>query len=218
MQQLMTLVQNTAELYHELHALDRFEQDYRRKLQVEDNSNTTQRGDSLAILEQRFWKRSWRNLSTLCNFLHLEIHEAFGNEQNNHKKLGSAGLALHYANIISQIDTLVSRSSSVPPNTRDNLYQGLPPGVKSALRSKLQSFQVKEEHTVPEIKAEMEKTLQWLVPIATNTTKAHHGLWLGMENGQDTGSEMNRKPAVDFDIDRIKALDVIDRVDTIRSI
>jgi hypothetical protein len=25
--------------------------------------------------------------------------------------------------------------------------------------------------TVPQIKAEMEKTLQWLVPIATNTTK-----------------------------------------------
>lgn len=32
------------ELYHELHALDRFEQDYRRKLQEEDNSNATQRG------------------------------------------------------------------------------------------------------------------------------------------------------------------------------
>lgn len=42
----------------------------------------------------------------------------------------------------------VSRSSSVPPNTRDNLYQGLPPGVKSALRSKLQSFQVKEEVSI----------------------------------------------------------------------
>lgn len=35
------------ELYHELHALDRFEQDYRRKLQEEDNSNTTQRGTLL---------------------------------------------------------------------------------------------------------------------------------------------------------------------------
>jgi len=32
------------ELYHELHALDRFDQDYRRKLQEEDNSNATQRG------------------------------------------------------------------------------------------------------------------------------------------------------------------------------
>ncbi|MBA0612657.1 hypothetical protein Godav_013236 [Gossypium davidsonii] len=50
MQQLMTYVHYTAELYHELHALDRFEQDYRRKLQEEDNSNTAQRGDSLAIL------------------------------------------------------------------------------------------------------------------------------------------------------------------------
>jgi hypothetical protein len=45
MLQLMTLVQYTAELYHELHALDRFEQDYRRKLQEEDNSNAAQRGD-----------------------------------------------------------------------------------------------------------------------------------------------------------------------------
>ncbi|KAI3460639.1 hypothetical protein Pfo_017302 [Paulownia fortunei] len=49
-QQLMTLVQYTAELYHEMHALDRFEQDCRRKAQEEDNSNAAQRGDSLAIL------------------------------------------------------------------------------------------------------------------------------------------------------------------------
>jgi len=32
------------ELYHELHALDRFEQDHRRKLQEEDNPSTSQRG------------------------------------------------------------------------------------------------------------------------------------------------------------------------------
>ncbi|PPD88543.1 hypothetical protein GOBAR_DD14525 [Gossypium barbadense] len=165
-------------------------------------------------------------LVDVVHLLHLEIHEAFGSaggdkpvkaSVSSHKKLGSAGLALHYANIITQIDTLsflgtcepyiqgdslailkaelksqkkhvrslkkkslwsrileeVSRSSSVPPNTRDSLYQGLPPTVKSALWSRLQSFQIKEELTVPQIKAEMEKTLQWLVPIATNTTK--HG-------------------------------------------
>ncbi|XP_027365156.1 uncharacterized protein LOC113872091 [Abrus precatorius] len=237
MQQLMTFVQYTAELYHELHALDRFDQDYRRKLQEEDNSNATQRGDSLAILraELKSQKKHVRNLKKkslwskileevmeklvdIVHFLYLEIHEAFGSadidkqvkdSQGNHK-LGSAGLALHYANIITQIDTLVSRSSSVPPNTRDALYQGLPPNVKSALRSRLQSFQVKEELTVPQIKAEMEKTLQWLVPIATNTTKAHHGFgWVG--EWANTGSEVNRKPAGQTDLLRIETLHHADK-------
>ncbi|XP_058088946.1 protein PSK SIMULATOR 1 [Magnolia sinica] len=241
MQQLMTLVQYTAELYHELHALDRFEQDYRRKLQEEENSNAVQRGDSLAILRaelksQRKHVRSLKKKSLwskileevmeklvdIVHFLHLEIHDAFGSADGdkpvkgslyNHQRLGSAGLALHYANIINQIDTLVSRSSSVPPNTRDTLYQGLPPSVKSALRSKLQSFHVKEELTVPQIKAEMEKTLHWLVPIATNTTKAHHGFgWVG--EWANTGSEMNRKPAGQNDIIRIETLHHADKVKT----
>ncbi|KAI4352826.1 hypothetical protein L6164_007041 [Bauhinia variegata] len=252
MQQLMTLVQYTAELYHELHALDRFDQDYRRKLQEEDNSNATQRDvresdqvlgkrDSLAILraELKSQKKHVRNLKKkslwskileevmeklvdIVHFLHLEIHEAFGNadsdrkvkdSQGNHKKLGSAGLALHYANIITQIDTLVSRSSSVPPNTRDALYQSLPPGIKSALRTKLQSFQIKEELTVPQIKAEMEKTLQWLVPIAANTTKAHHGFgWVG--EWANTGSEVNRKPTGQTDLLRIETLHHADKEKT----
>ncbi|KAH9757974.1 protein PSK SIMULATOR 1 [Citrus sinensis] len=224
MDQLMTLVQYTAELYHELHALDRFEQDYRRKLQEEDNSNAAQRGDSLAILRAELKsqkKHVMEKLVDTVHFLHLEIHEAFGSadgdrpvkgSQNSHKKLGSAGLALHYANIITQIDTLVSRSSSVPPNTRDALYQGLPPTIKSALRSKLQSFQVKEELTIQQIKAEMEKTLQWLVPIATNTTKAHHGFgWVG--EWANAGSEMNRKPA-GTDLLRIETLHHADKEKT----
>ncbi|TYI83107.1 hypothetical protein E1A91_D05G268500v1 [Gossypium mustelinum] len=241
MQQLMSYVQYTAELYHELHALDRFEQDYRRKLQEEDNSTAVQRGDSLAILKaelksqkkhvrslkkKSLWSRIleevMEKLVDVVHFLHLEIHEAFGSaggdkpvkaSVSSHKKLGSAGLALHYANIITQIDTLVSRSSSVPPNTRDSLYQGLPPTVKSALWSRLQSFQIKEELTVPQIKAEMEKTLQWLVPIATNTTKAHHGFgWVG--EWASTGSEVNRKPAGQTDLLRIETLHHADKEKT----
>ncbi|KAG8660762.1 protein PSK SIMULATOR 1 [Manihot esculenta] len=240
MLQLMTFVQYTAELYHEMHALDRFEQDYRRKLQEDDNSNVAQRGDSLAILraelksqrkhvkslkKKSLWSRIleevMEKLVDIVHFLHLEIHQAFGSADDDRpvkgsscqKKLGSAGLALHYANIITQIDTLVSRSSSVPPNTRDSLYQGLPPNVKSAFRSKLQSFHVKEELTVAQIKAEMEKTLQWLVPIAANTTKAHHGFgWVG--EWANTGSEVTRKPAGQTDLLRIETLHHADKEKT----
>lgn len=237
-QQLMTLVQYTAELYHELHALDRFEQDYRRKLQEEESTNAVQRGDSLAILraelksqrkhvrslkKKSLWSKNleevMEKLVDIVHFLHVEIHDAFGNADDekqarkllsHNQRLGCAGLALHYANIITQIDTLVSRSSSVPPNTRDALYQGLPPSIKSALRSKLQSFQVKEELTVPQIKAEMERTLQWLVPIASNTTKAHHGFgWVG--EWANTGSEVNRKPAGQNDLIRIETLHHADK-------
>ncbi|KAE8689210.1 hypothetical protein F3Y22_tig00110940pilonHSYRG00131 [Hibiscus syriacus] len=83
---------------------------------------------------------------------------------------------------------------SIPANTRDALYQNLSPSIKSALRPKLQSFHVKQELTVKEVKDEMEKTLHWLVPLATNTTKAHHGFgWVG--EWANTGSELNRKPS-----------------------
>ncbi|WMV33857.1 hypothetical protein MTR67_027242 [Solanum verrucosum] len=53
-------------------------------------------------------------LVDIVHFLHLEIHAAFGcadgekSMKNNNQRLGSAGLALHYANIITQIDTLVA--------------------------------------------------------------------------------------------------------------
>lgn len=240
-QQLLTLVQYTAELYHELHALDRFEQDYHRKLQEEDSSNAAQRGDSLALLraelkgqrkhvkslkKKSLWSKIleevMEKLVDIVHFLHLKIHEAFDSADgerpvkgslNSHKKLGSAGLALHYANIIAQIDTLVSRPSSVPPNTRDTLYQGLPPTIKSALRSKLQSLQTKDELNVQQIKLEMEKTLQWLVPIATNTTKAHHGFgWVG--EWANTGSDLNRKAGGQTDILRVETLHHADKEKT----
>ncbi|KAG2312399.1 hypothetical protein Bca52824_023956 [Brassica carinata] len=99
-------------------------------------------GDTLAILrtelksqkkhvtnlkKKSLWSRIleevMEKLVDVVHFLHLEIHESFGcadvdkpanDPPINHKKLGSAGLALHYANIITQIDTLVSRSSTMP--------------------------------------------------------------------------------------------------------
>ncbi|GAU19524.1 hypothetical protein TSUD_303380 [Trifolium subterraneum] len=159
MKQLMTSVQFTAELYHELHALDRFEQDIEHKGEEED-----QRDGQNPII----------------------------GDVGNRQRLGPAGLALHYANIVLQIDTLVARSISMPANTRDTLYQNLPPNIKLTLRSKLPSFHAVEELTVADIKDEMEKTLHWLVPIATNTSKAHHGFgWVG--EWANTGSEANKK-------------------------
>ncbi|XP_015056946.1 uncharacterized protein LOC107003180 isoform X1 [Solanum pennellii] len=230
MVQLMISVQYTAELYHEFHALDRFEQDYRRKVQEEDTSSATQRGDTIAILradlksqrkhvknlkKKSLWSKILEEVTEklvdIVHYLHLEIHAAFGcadgeiSMKNNNQRLGSAGLALHYANIITQIDTIVARPGSVPPNTRDALYHGLPPSIKSALRFKLMSFSLKEELTVPQIKGEMEKTLQWLVPMAANTTKAHHGFgWVG--EWANTGSEMNRKSSSQVDLLRIETL------------
>lgn len=241
MQQLMTMAQYTAELYHELHSLDRFDQDYRRKLQEEEHLTAAQKGDGLQILRQELksqkkhvkslkkkslWSRIleevMEKLVDVVDFLNLEIHKAFGSSDGvkpmngsttNNRRLGSAGLALHYANIITQIDTIVSRSSSVPPNMRDSLYQGLPPSIKNALRVKLQSSQIEEEISISQIKAEMDKTLRWLVPIATNTTKAHHGFgWVG--EWANTGSEMNRKPAGQADLLKIETLHHADKIKT----
>jgi hypothetical protein len=110
-----------------------------------------------SLKKRSLWSKNleevMEKLVDIVHFLHLEINNAFGladseapqEPAKHHNRLGPAGLALHYANIINQIDTLVSRSSLIPPTTRDTLYQGLPLTIKSALRSKLQSFELKEE-------------------------------------------------------------------------
>ncbi|KAM7257317.1 hypothetical protein ACFE04_013058 [Oxalis oulophora] len=215
-EQFMILARHTAELYHELQVLDRFEQDYQRKHHEDDKGNSltilkeelkSQRKHVKILKKKSFWSRSleeiMENLVDIVHFLSLEIHDAFGRDNGQlpakgsvckHQRLGPCGLSLHYANVVMQIDSIVARSSSVPMSTRDSLYQSLPPGIKSALHSKLQSFHVKEELTVTQVKAEMEKTLHWLVPVASNTAKAHHGFgWVG--EWANTGSDSNRKSA-----------------------
>lgn len=243
MEQLMILVQLTAELYQELHALDTFEQDYQLKRIEEIRLSFIQRGDKdgLAVLaaelksqkklvknlkKKSLWSRSleevMEKLVDIVLFLNQEINNIFGSpvgelvekgSTNNKQRLGPAGLALHYANIILQIDSIVARPSSMPPNARDTLYQSLPPSLKSLLKSKLQSFHVQKELTVTEIQELMEKTLQWLVPVATNTAKAHHGFgWVG-EWG-NTGSDLNRKSVGPIDIMPIETLHHADRQKT----
>ncbi|XP_075501504.1 protein PSK SIMULATOR 1-like isoform X3 [Primulina tabacum] len=239
MQQLMTSVQLTAELYQEQHELERFEQDYlHRRLEELKHSASQKGGDrdyNLTIMaaelksqkklvknlkKKSLWSRRMEEvmgqLVDTVLFLNNEINNTLGNpvaegggpenvSRSSQQTLGDAGIALHYANIILQIDSIVARSSSMSPNSRDTLYQSLPPNVKTSLRSKLQCFKIEEELTVTEIKDEMEKMLSWLVPTATNTAKAHHGFgWVG--EWANTGSEQNRRTAAPIDVMKIETL------------
>ncbi|KAD7477560.1 hypothetical protein E3N88_00696 [Mikania micrantha] len=210
MHELVNLAQHTSELYHEWHTLDRFEQDYRRKLEEAESLHLPRKGESLMILqsELKHQRKVVRNLKKKSLWsksleeiveklvddvisIHQAIAEAFEenasistkNDKKTNKKperLGVAGLALHYANLITQMDNIASRPTSLPPNMRDTLYNGLPASVKAGLRSRLQALDPKEVMSMPKLKAEMEKTLQWLVPVATDTTKAHQGFgWVG---------------------------------------
>lgn len=235
MQELTNLAQYTSELYHEYHALGRFEQDYRRKLEEVEALHLPKKGESLSILhsdvrhqrklvrnlkKKSLWSRSLEEvvekLVDVVTYIHQAIVEAFEenvtslsmNGKDAHKKpetLGSAGLALHYANLITQMDNIASRPISLPPNMRDNLYNGLPTNVKIALRSRLQALDSKESMTMPQIKSEMEKTLQWLVPVASDTTRAHQGFgWVG--EWANTCNEFGKKTSSSNNVIRLQTL------------
>jgi len=197
MQKLMTLVQRTTDLYHELHALDRFEQEYNSKLKGKDTERF-EKGDNIQIVrlelktqrsyveslkKRSLWSKTLEEvvekLVEIMHYLHFEINSTFGSSDAfalsaestaSCQRLGPAGLALHYANIIIQIYSIVSRSGYVPSNTREALYQGLPPRVKSALPNRLKTSLVPQELTIDDIRVQMEKSLKWLVPMAVNTT------------------------------------------------
>ncbi|KAH7567127.1 hypothetical protein ACOSP7_011139 [Xanthoceras sorbifolium] len=233
MQELITLAQHTSELYHELNALDRFEQDYRRKLEEVDSLNLPRKGETLTILhtdlkQQRKLVRSLRKKSLwsrnleeimeklvdIATYMHQSILEAFGRNatiiagkepEKIPQRLGVAGLALHYANVINQIDNIASRPTSLPPNMRDSLYNGLPTNVKTAIRSQLQAIDANEELSAFQVKAEMEKTLQWLAPLAANTTKAHQGFgWVG--EWANSGHEFGKSIATNINPTRLQTL------------
>ncbi|KAJ3675196.1 hypothetical protein LUZ60_004238 [Juncus effusus] len=218
MQYLLNLVKNTAELYHEMHALDKFELEFKQRLKEENSIIEYQRGDTVQIIKQelksqrkhvkRLQRKSlWskvlediiEKLVDIIHFLHLEINIVFNapdaitnRSTDNRQRLGSAGLSLHYANVITLIDNIYCRSSSINSSTRDTLYKGLPPSIKSQLRNRLHLPPLAQEVPVPVLKTSIENTLQWLVPIANNTTRAHHGFgWVG--EWAHTGGMINRR-------------------------
>ncbi|CAN1215998.1 Protein PSK SIMULATOR 1 [Linum perenne] len=238
MEVLMILVQNTAELYQELQVLDKIDHEYQHKHIEDAISGKGRKGKGVAVLraELKSQKKEVRNLKKkslwsrsveevmgklvdIVRFLLLEINETFGREVINEslssqKRLGPVGLSLHYANMVLQIDDIVAQSSNLPPNARNGLYQSLPPSMKLAFRSRLQSFEVKEELSVTEIKDEMEKTLGWLVPMSTNTAKDHHGFgWVG--EWANTGPDGSRRStAGNVDFIRIESLHHADKEKT----
>ncbi|XP_026432910.1 uncharacterized protein LOC113330273 [Papaver somniferum] len=235
MEELVSLAQSTSELYHELHTLNKFEQDHRRRLEEVESLQLIGKEDSLRLLnmELNHQKKLVRNLKKkslwskdleevmeklveVVKLIHQEISEAFGNtsstgissgpNQNSHR-LGQSGLVLHYANIINQIESiscLVSHPNSLPPNTRDTLYQGLPPNVKAGLRSHLQLVDPMK-FTELQIRAEMEKTLSWLVPLASNTTKAHQGFG-SVGEWANTCNTFNKRPNIQNNSTRLQTL------------
>ncbi|GMI78556.1 PSK SIMULATOR 2 [Hibiscus trionum] len=231
MKELTSLAQHTSELYHELNALDRFDQEYRRKLEEVEALNLPKRGENLMILQSELkqqrklvrslkkkslWSRTleeiMEKLVDIVTYMHQAIFEAFGEASSvrkeapeNSRKLGVGGLALHYANVIHQIDNIAARPAFLRPNIRDTFYHGLPPTVKKALRSRLQYIDTKEERSISQVKDEMEKTLQWLLPVATNTTKAHQGFgWVG--EWANTGNEFGRSAAINITLTRLQTL------------
>ncbi|XP_015159592.1 uncharacterized protein [Solanum tuberosum] len=211
MQELITLAQHTSELYHELHALDKFEKDYQRKIEALIFLKLSLEGEHVMMLESelKHQRKTVRNLKKkslwfkslkevveklvdIATFIHQEISEAYGYDvgltsspRRKSETLGEAGLALHYANLITRIDAIALYPTSPSDNMRDALYNGLPPNVKTSLRSRLQAV-TKEELTLSQIKADLGITLQWLVPIATNTKRVLQGF--GWANtGNDLG-------------------------------
>ncbi|XP_073225431.1 protein PSK SIMULATOR 2-like isoform X2 [Cicer arietinum] len=221
MLEFTSLVHHTAELYHELNAYERFEHDYQQKIKEMESLNLPLKGESITIFqsELKHQKKLVRNLKKkslwsrnleeiveklvdIVTYIHQTICEFLGNHGTSvvkygkgPQRLGEAGLALHYANMINQINMIASRPASLPPNMRDTLYKGLPKNIKSALPSRLQTIFFPKEHSFTQIKAEMDKIFQWLVPFATNTIKAHQGFgWVGeWANTSDFGDNMTKE-------------------------
>ncbi|KAB5539032.1 hypothetical protein DKX38_016565 [Salix brachista] len=88
--------------------------------------------------------------------------------------LGSAALALHYANVIVVIEKLAASSHLIGQDARDDLYNMLPASVRAALRERLKPYSkslgssVYDTVLAGEWTEAMTSILEWLAPLAHN--------------------------------------------------
>ncbi|KAH7512093.1 hypothetical protein FEM48_Zijuj12G0053900 [Ziziphus jujuba var. spinosa] len=93
--------------------------------------------------------------------------------------LGDAALALHYAKMIILIEKLALSPHLISPDARDDLYNMLPTTIRAALRARLRSYPKNTASSVydPALATEWNlavvRILEWLGPLAHNTTKWH---------------------------------------------
>ncbi|KAJ4751842.1 Ikzf5 (DUF668) [Rhynchospora pubera] len=233
MEYLLSLAQRTSNLYLEMYVLKKFEQDYEKKCWEEQNFIFSQKGDRAKDLKQQIenqksyikdlkketlWSKKLEEvvgkLVDVVQFIHFEINRAFDNEGRNNSNekltntpetLSSAGLALHYAHIITKIDNVVILQTSVPQALREALYMSLPDNIKASLKPKLLSLQPSELST-KQIRREVDKILKWLLPMANNTIKAQFGFgWVGeMANIR---TEANDNVVIEPNLIRLQTLD-----------
>ncbi|CAH1419274.1 unnamed protein product [Lactuca virosa] len=89
--------------------------------------------------------------------------------------LGEAGLSLHYANVIIFIERLAISPHFICPEAREDLYQMLTTRIKNSFRVKIKNEGVKvySRDVAYEWSSLMQKTLNWLAPLAHNMIKWH---------------------------------------------
>ncbi|XP_021317102.1 uncharacterized protein LOC8079731 isoform X2 [Sorghum bicolor] len=178
----------------------RSKRDQRNMLQTMRRSLKHQRSVAKNLGNKSLWPKTMEDivakLVDIVHVLNFEIRRAFLKNHGDqsvapvtklHQTLGPTGLALHYANVILQINTLVLASpAAVSYKARDALYQALPPCIKSKLR---ECCHRERTMNVAEVRAEMDRILQWLVPVAESTTSYYKngafGEWINMVMPED---------------------------------
>ncbi|KAL8214507.1 hypothetical protein R6Q57_003956 [Mikania cordata] len=113
---------------------------------------------------------------TPANIL-LFSHKGLSKGSQNGQKptLGDAALALHYANVIIFIERLAISPYFISPELREDLYHMLTTTIRKSLKEKL-SFEPKNDYDgdiASDWSSSMQKTLNWLVPLAQSMIKWH---------------------------------------------